>query len=485
MGKFSFLFILIVVFALFYPAFGVYFSHDDFFMFKVSQTDGSFQQFVNLFGFHPFSERGIAFYRPIFRELLYNSYYSFFGLNHLPFRIFSLFIHFINIWLVFTLVKTFFQKNNLAFFVALFFGISTPNVAILYYLAGGIEASGATAFALLTIIFFLKFLKSKKHSFAILSFISYILALGAHEIAALTPILLAGILLVFNPVKKALPKVFTLWPYFLVLCIYLYLDIYAIGFSTQEKQYQLVLSIKTLFNSFIWYLGWGLGLPEMLIDFIGPLLKLNPNLMRYWGNFFVAIFTSFALIVLILGFNIIKLLLGNRVFFKDKKFWFFVFWFLITLLPMLFLPAHKSSYYLALSLPALWIVVGLLIFVGPRILIILFIISAFILSATGANLAITTYPAAVRGKLAQKIIKEITTTYPTLPKGAILYFKNDPNYPNLTPEWGGSSRQISFILNGSDALALLYKDPTIKAYYEDLNQPLPGGKIYEITLKIL
>lgn len=456
-------------------------------MFKVSQTDGSFQQFLNLFGFHPFSERGIAFYRPIFRELLYNIYYFVFGLNHLPFRIFSLSIHFINIWLVFILIKTIFQKDNLALFVALFFGISTSNVAILYYLAGGIEASGATTLSLLTILFFIKFLGSQKNKFAILSFFSYVLALSSHEISALTPFLLAGILFVFNPVKKTFVKLLTLWPFFLVLSIYLYLNIYVIGFSAQEKQYQLVFNIKTLIQSFIWYLGWALGLPEMLIDFVMPSLQLNPNLMKYWGNYFVVTFISFAFIVLTLVLNTIKLLLNNRRFFKNKRFWFFVFWFPTTLLPVIFLPAHKSSYYLALSLPALWTVVGLLVLSGRKFFIILFFLSALLLFATTANLATTTYPAATRGKLAEKIIKEITATYPTLPKGAVLYFKNDPDYPNLTAEWGGSSKQISFILNGSDALQLLYKDPTLKVYYEDLNKPPINDsdvKIYEITGKI-
>lgn len=61
------------------------------------------------------------------------------------------------------------------------------------------------------------------------------------------------------------------------------------------------------------------------------------------------------------------------------------------------------------------------------------------------------------------------STYPTLPKGAIVYFKNDPQYPFLTQEWGGTSKQASLILNGADALQLLYNDPTLKVYYEDLS----------------
>lgn len=225
----------------------------------------------------------------------------------------------------------------------------------------------------------------------------------------------------------------------------------------------------------------------MLIDFVLPSFKLNPNLMRYWGRDFTIIFISFATPILILAINTIKLFINEKQFFKDKRFWFFVFWFPVTLLPVIFLPQHKSSYYLALSLSALWTVVGLITFAGYRFFKVIFVIAALLLFATTANLATTTYPAAAWGKLAEKIIKEITTAYPTLPKGAVIYFKNDPNYPNLTTEWGGSSRQVSFILNGSDALALIYKDPTIQVYYEDLDQPpenISGAKIYEITAKI-
>src|SRR3990170_6755949 len=119
-----FLIIYITVLILYYPVLSTYFSHDDFFHFKVSLTDGSLREFVNFFGVHPFEEKQIAFYRPIFREVLYNLFYSLFGLNHLPFRTLSFFIHFINIYLVFSFTQIMFKKKLVSYFSAFFFGIT-------------------------------------------------------------------------------------------------------------------------------------------------------------------------------------------------------------------------------------------------------------------------------------------------------------------------------------------------------------------------
>lgn len=117
-------------------------------------------------------------------------------------------------------------------------------------------------------------------------------------------------------------------------------------------------------------------------------------------------------------------------------------------------------------------------------LLSLFILSLFTLSATSALLGSTNYWAATRGKLAEKLINQVKTTYPILPRGAIVYFKNDPTYPYLTKEWGGSSKQASTILNGSDALQLLYKDPTLQVYYEDIKKPTSSENLYSIMAKI-
>ena len=79
------------------------------------------------------------------------------------------------------------------------------------------------------------------------------------------------------------------------------------------------------------------------------------------------------------------------------------------------------------------------------------------------------------------------TPTPILPKGSVVYFINDPAYPYVAKEWGGSSKQASIILSGSDALQLLYKDPTLKVFYEDLDgvpNDLIGTTIYTMVARI-
>lgn len=473
---------------LYYPVIFTYFSQDDFFHFKISLTDGSISQFLNLFGFHPFSERGIAFYRPIFREFLFNSFYWVFGLNPIPFRILQFSLLFLNSALAYYLIKIIFRNNFLPFFVAFFYAISAAQVSPLYYLAGGIQVLGATTFLLLTIIF-----SFKRQAISIAAFIFFLLALGSHELASVIPVLLLGLYFAGNSFKKALRKIPQTLPYFIVLSIYVYLEVIIIGFSKSEQQYQTVLSLKTILNSYMWYFGWAFGLPEMLIDFVLPGFKLNPALMRYWGNYYLIIFSTFfiSLFLIITGFT--YFIIQNKKMLFNKFFLFFIFWFIISLIPVIFLPSHKSAQYLATGLVAFWTVIGFIVlniyesFKYPKIFIGIILCSLFTLSATSAILQRSTYWAAERGKYAKQLIEQVTTTYPILPKGAVLYFKNDPDYPFIAKEWGSSSKQAAFILNNEDALQLVYHDPLLKVYFEDSGKILPEfpkERAFTVTAKI-
>lgn len=349
--------IFTVVLFLYYQTFFVYFSQDDFFMFKVSQTNNTLDGFLDLLAIHPFAERGIAFYRPIFREILHNVYYALFGLNHLPFRIIMLIIHFINITLVYILVDKFFNRK-FAFLVAFFFGITAANVSLLYYLAGGIEAGGATIFALLTLILYKEYLNSSNLKYLISSFFTFLVAILSHEIVAMIPAIL--MMIITSPIKKG-GKIIQLLPYFLSLVILSYIDLVMIGLSSGESQYKFVFNIKPFLNSISWYSLWALGLPETLIDFVQPGLKINPTLMRYWGNYYSIIFPAAAVALISLGSFLIFLLLKKRGLFSDKRFWFFLFWFPVGILPVIFLPSHKSTHYLVFVLPAFWTIIGFII----------------------------------------------------------------------------------------------------------------------------
>ena len=301
---FPFFVIYTIVIALYYPVFTTYFSHDDFFHFKVSMVDGGLGNFFKLFGFYSFEIKKIAFYRPIFRELLYSSFYFLFGLNQIPFRILEFIIHFINTYLVFSLIQKIYKNKVVSLISAFFFGISAANVSSFYYLAGGIQAQGATMFILLTLILFVNFLDTKKPKYYMFSYLTFLLGLMSHEQASLIPILLVGIILVKFKLRDALIKIINLWPYFLTTAVYIFLNIKIIGYSSGETQYKMVFNLKTTANTLMWYTNWALGVPEMLIDFVKPGFNLNPDLMRYLGNYFRIIFPTLVLsIVIILVLN--------------------------------------------------------------------------------------------------------------------------------------------------------------------------------------
>ncbi len=490
-----FLLIFTISLILFFPVLGTYFSQDDFFHFRISQTDGTLNGFLYLFGYHPFNERGIAFYRPLSRELIFNLYYTIFGLNAYPFRIFEFILYGINIFLIYKLVQRVFKKRIASFLAAYFFAISSANLATLYYLAGGIHSLIVTPFLILTIFFYIDFLTRKDPlKYFVLSFLTFLLALASDELAAAIPILLGITTLIYKP--KNYTNLQKLWPFFLITFIHLSLDIFVIGLSPGEKQYQAVFNPKSIANTFTWYTVWALGLPETLVDFVMPGLKLNPTLMRYWGSYYLIIFPSFFASVFLL-LSCLFYLLKNKLNLFDKKFLLFALWFPLCLLPVIFFPYHKSTHYLAPALVGFWTTIVFLIFNFfeslrkkrrwlSMIICITLVAAISLLSITSIYLGHTNYWAATRGKAAWNLLSQVTTKYPSIDKGSAIYFTDDPNYPFVANEWGSSSKQAAFILNNQDALRLYYKDPSLGVFYQDLGgvpANFPKDKVFTLMAR--
>lgn len=478
-----FLLIYLSVLILYFPIFSVYFSQDDFFHFRASLTDGSIVGFVKLFGFPSFEERGYAFYRPFSREGLYNIYYNLFDLNVVPFRILQLIIHFINTTLVYFLVKNLFQDKKVAYFTSFFFSVSAVNVGVLYYLAGGIETSLATLFITSTLLLF----AAKNTWLKILSFITFILGLASHEVSVIIPVLLTCMILVkgksiFN--KKVCLMIFKkTWLFYVTLLVYLYLDVVTIGFHQGDIQYKPIFSINTIVNTLMWYTGWAFGVPEMLVDFVQPGLKLNPTLMRYWGEYFTTIFSAFFISIGILVLFSSYLLLKQRKIFKSLVLGYFIFWFVLSIFPVVLLPQHKFLHYLAPGLPAFFAVVGFVAVKMNNKVFFVFTVILLVLNIASIRLGEKYYWAATRGRLAEKLLQDVKNLYPSLSPGSVLFIKNDPNYPFVSKDWGGTSKQAKFILNGQDALRLVYKDPKLQIQYEDEGNEIPENA-YQITAKI-
>ena len=459
----------------------LYISQDDFFHFRVALTDGSLKQFLELGTFRSFSERGgIYFYRPIFREYLYHIYYNLFGLSAAPFRITQFLIHFVNTVFVFILLRKLTSKAA-SFAGTLFFALVATNIGIISYLAGGIQVSGMMLFYLPGLYFFYKYLESSKVKFKIITFVLFVLALASHELALTFPFVLVGLCLYkFGLSKKiairALRDTFAL---FVISVLFVFLEVTVIGLPTGEAQYGFSLSPGKLINSYVWYFAWALGTPEMLLDFVGPGIRLNPNLMHYWGEYFKAIFPSLFLVLSIMLFSF-------KTSYKKKQFWLFVFIFIVGVLPVVFQPAHRQYYYLEVSLVGMAGIFGLTFeaLKGKKLFAVLFVVVFLVLTKVSTDLSKTNYWAIQRANIAENLITDIKTKYPSLPKGAIVYFTNDPASPDLGLEWGKSAKQASVILSGSDALQLAYHDPSLQVYYEDFGEPPEDAQVFSIQAVI-
>jgi len=121
----------------------------------------------------------------------------------------------------------------------------------------------------------------------------------------------------------------------------------------------------------------------MFVDFFGPGLHVNPNLFLYWSLQVIPILILFISECVLLIYMFIK----TR---NSKKYIILLFgglWFLITLLPVAFLPIHKFSYYLTLPLVGMVILISYLVSYQKKIIGCLFCGVWFAISLVNLNLA--------------------------------------------------------------------------------------------------
>ena len=440
--------------------FNLYFAQDDFFHLKMSLVN-NFSDFINFFSFK--NQFGYTFYRPISTQVYNLVMVSLFGYNPFFFHLISFIFFIANIFLVFKIVNKILQKESLAWLVAFLYGLNASNVGSLSYISNFQEICMAF-FTFLTFWFYLK-----KNSLFLLTFI---LALLSKEASITFSFII--IFYEFLLGKKNWRKIL---PLFLVLGIY---GIFRLSSGLPDVSvYRPVFSLKKILNSYLWYFLWGLGLPEMLTDFIGPGIKFSQELFINFGRE--------VLVYLIGSFSFFGLLAIGLLKFKKKDFkvvLFFLAWFAVGLMPVIFWPFHKYVYYL--TMPLLGLAASLMIILknAPRFVCYFGILFLIIISVTTTNLSQKTYWVVNRSKISQQIIEDFKKQYPSLPKEAAIYFRNDPNYPTV-PNFGNSSTQASYALSGESAFQLLYHDLTIKVYFEDLDKPPENiNNLIIVTAKI-
>lgn len=423
------------------PTLTNFFSGDDWFHLRLSQID-SFQQYLNFFFFSQ-NAQSASFYRPLSTQFFFFVFQNLFGLSAWPYYLFGLLLFTYSIHLVFK-----FSNSRLAAFI---YAISVTNFTRVYFLSAYQELF-LVIFSLLTLTNF----KSKPK----LSLLFFVLALLSKETAIVLPLLV--IVMNFEYIKKNFHNLrSTIYPTTILLGVYLYFRLLHFGLAVGDSYLWNFSPIKAL-NTLMWYTLWSLGSPELLVDYIGSGLKLIPRFYtdyQYWWTLII-----FPLLIII--FTLFLFFLKN---FKklNSNLWMFVSFFVVSLLPVLFLPSHKFALELGLPLVGFAVSLSLLVKSSSKTLYFAFLGLYIFYNLSMNYLTYTRHYSVSRGDISRKVFDFVTQKYPKYSEDKSFLFINDTKDNGQI--WG-QSKQISQAVSGSEMFKVIYKNKDLKVYYEDLDK---------------
>lgn len=306
------------------------FSQDDWYFLSIS-TAHNLRDIFNFF--NPWSQSGFAFYRPLGTQLYYYLARQTLGLEGAPLgmHLFMLLLHSMSAYSVYRLVSKLSRNFHLSLMAGLIYATSATHFLSLYYLAATQQLLAAL-FSLLSINDFLD-----RHRFRSAAW--FALALLSKELAIMTPlIMLLAQLKLSNHLnlKKLLPR---LYPLGLVAVLYLSLRLF--GGLQIQSEYGLVLNLS-VFSTIRWYYLFSFGAPEELVRYGLPRLAID--FARYLKDYgWQGLVTSAA-----------PILLGITVLFRAVKrprpALIYFAWWILALLPVIFLADHRYPHYLDLAL---------------------------------------------------------------------------------------------------------------------------------------
>lgn len=447
-----FLSLIVISFSLYmnYSTLNYYFFQDDFFHLVISKAN-NIKEFFDFFKFR----NDIIGYRPITIQLYFFSNFSLFGLNTLNFRIVNLVFLFASYFLLIKIIEKITQDKFVGFLTATLWILSSIHFMTIIWISASYLLIG-TFFWLLTSLFFIKFQKERKNIFYILSLISFLLTIGSFEFSITWPVIFGFyyFYVLKNTLYKSI-KVFS--PFFLLTTIYLLLRIFLIKVP-QILEYKIAFNLESA-KALFWYLLWSFNIPEEFKkQIVNNLVIFNPKFFSEYWPLILKSFTGFFLILLVSVILPIFYIIKKHLKINLKIIIFGIYYFLVAILPVLFLPNHTFSMYLAL--PSIGIYFLLAYFVASlksKTLAISLVLIWLATSVTTLSFYKTNSWMIESQRFSRDFSLGMKKQFPRLPQNSIiLYQLNDPRYKQALLE--------------SNAARALYNDPTISIYYnkEDL-----------------
>jgi len=165
---------------------------------------------------------------------------------------------------------------------------------------------------------------------------------------------------------------------------------------------------------------------------------------------------------------------SNKLLLKYYKFIIYcLFFYLISLLPVIFMPWHKFTHALSLPMIGSSLIIGFL-FKKTSWFSYLFIVSYLVLNLSMNYFLFYRHYSINRSRISEKVYSFISENYPEKPMGKYFIFINNSSSPN---NGKNQSKEISFALSQSDFFKVFYRDLKYQIYYEDLNPNLPENQV--------
>lgn len=445
--------IIPLILILFAPSLFNFFSADDWFHLRLAQIS-SITEFLNFFSFSATSQSA-SFYRPLSTQAFFFVFQSLFGLNAYFYYLFGLLLLAFILLQLKNLVSLLFPKiSPVATLVV--YGFSVTNFTRLYFLSAYQELF-LSVFALLALNAHLRSQTKKVLLF-------FILALLSKETAVVIP----GLILLIDLYQGKL-KLKKYLPIFLLTAVYLYFRLFHFGLAEGDT-YIWDFSPKMALNTLMWYTLWSFGAPELLVDYIGGGLRPIP---RFYTDYpFFSYFILFFLLVLLMSF---AFLIFRSLKKNLRQYLFTSLFFVVPLLPVLFLPHHKFTLELGLPLVGFSLLFALVAnsVKGKwgTLLLGLFLI----LNLSMNYLTYTRHYSVNRSRLSHRLYDYLTTQYPQYPSNP-LYFTD----PENAGRFEDFAKQLSLATSRADMFKVIYNDPNLVVYFDGVNQPPEDQPVIKI-----
>lgn len=382
--------LLVAVFIFFSSTLNYYFISDDFFY-------TSFKTFSNTLSF----QKGEYHYNPVFWSFLW-AIKQVFGLNSFVFHLVTIFLHLVNIVLIFCLSKKLTKNNNLSLISTIVFAVFFSHYEVVFWITG-ISTSLMTLFYLLVLIFFINF-TSKQTIFNYLAFfILFLLALFTHEYAI-------SLLLV----------ALTYWM--------------LLGKRNKNLNYLLKLSSLPLITVFLLAFAKISFSQASLVPGIPTFPRFLASIIKSFLYLFIPIpylIDSLPKIVLPLLFLLLIILLLLNI--KKNKLRLFLFiWTFLTVIIFSLTSLPQARYFYLSSIPTILLLVSIfqtkskLSFPGTIYLIIVLMSSLFFIQEQKQYWQKSS-------QITKRVLSDIKKSYPIPDQNKNIYFVNLPDSVNGPP----------------------------------------------------